>query len=353
MAEIANDGSMEFAGIMNSIAYMEAHWKKLIAAVDPCTMGISGSESADEILYTRFRAQFPMLDVNMVNNETLKNSYAKEQWRKFMEASEGLVLDFNMITLVRVNAEFGYEQWNTIMVPRMQFYCIEVARNKEGVNEKVRMDNLTDTIITRCEKLSAAMSGNNLHAALAILDSLSQHAVLPANVLRESGVGKTMTRLGKTEKFPTLAAKARRLTSQWKHGLTLLKIRDRAASQDANAAGGKASQENADIVAAVDFVLKKLASNLGAGDNPTLTADVVETPIVAGDLLIDCAKADESNALPEEVVQEAAACMSEHGVCYFKDVLPDGYAEECLKDAGKHKCCPLQISHCRQRNASL
>jgi len=47
---------------------------------------------------------------------------------------EKKVEDFNFATLLRVDSKGDYSEQNTTIVPRVQFYCLEIARNKEGAN---------------------------------------------------------------------------------------------------------------------------------------------------------------------------------------------------------------------------
>lgn len=276
------------------------------------------------MLYKRFRANFPILDCSVVTESALKNEQAKEIWRGWMIASQGIVLDHDMMSLVRVNCEFPYEQWNTIMVSRMQFYCIELARNKEGLNEKVRTDHLTETIIADCHKLSDALSKSSMHAAHAILDNIARHTVLCAQVLRESQVGKAMKKLSKYTKDASIAAKAAKMTEQWRHGITLLKTRDNAAK-----AGDAA------LVEAMEFALARLQTANKQSVGAPISAQNVdpEKRPKSEDLHIACEKASDASPLPTHVVEEATACLLENGVCYFDDVLPDGFVAECKGDA--------------------
>lgn len=50
---------------------------------------------------------------------------------------DGIVEDFNYGTLLRLNCSQGYTEENTIFAPRIQFFAIEIARNREGYNKAV------------------------------------------------------------------------------------------------------------------------------------------------------------------------------------------------------------------------
>lgn len=55
-------------------------------------------------------------------------------WYSFLEQHKHLVKDYNMGTLIRVNALERFGETNSTLVPRLQFYCLELARFREGIN---------------------------------------------------------------------------------------------------------------------------------------------------------------------------------------------------------------------------
>ncbi|NXK26336.1 PBDC1 protein, partial [Arenaria interpres] len=58
------------------------------------------------------------------------------KWRPFCLRFEGLVEDFNYGTLLRLDCSQGYTEENTIF-GGIQFFAIEIARNREGCNSVV------------------------------------------------------------------------------------------------------------------------------------------------------------------------------------------------------------------------
>lgn len=46
--------------------------------------------------------------------------------------------DYSFATLVRLDARGEYSEANTVIVTRIQFLCIEVARNRESHNDSIR-----------------------------------------------------------------------------------------------------------------------------------------------------------------------------------------------------------------------
>jgi hypothetical protein len=50
------------------------------------------------------------------------------------------VNDFNFATLLRLDSSKDYEESNSVIVTKVQFYAIELARNREGHNETIRQN---------------------------------------------------------------------------------------------------------------------------------------------------------------------------------------------------------------------
>jgi hypothetical protein len=82
---------------------------------------------------------FPDLRVDVLDYDAMKTDAAKSEWRDFFQPYEQRVHQFNFATLLRVNCsdEEGYWEKNTIIVPRIQFLAVEIARNREGHNKKL------------------------------------------------------------------------------------------------------------------------------------------------------------------------------------------------------------------------
>ncbi|NXK69704.1 PBDC1 protein, partial [Sylvietta virens] len=62
---------------------------------------------------------------------------APQKWRPFCLRFEGVVEDFNFGTLLRLDSRREYSEENTIFATRIQFFAIEIARNREGCNDEV------------------------------------------------------------------------------------------------------------------------------------------------------------------------------------------------------------------------
>ncbi|KAF2751991.1 DUF757-domain-containing protein [Sporormia fimetaria CBS 119925] len=92
----------------------------------------------DDEIYKHFKEAFPEFDASKpINEDDMKSKEGKEKWRNFINQYEKKVDDYNFGTMLRADPKTEYSQEGTIFVVRMQFYAIEIARNKEGLNDWV------------------------------------------------------------------------------------------------------------------------------------------------------------------------------------------------------------------------
>lgn len=56
----------------------------------------------------------------------------------FCEKFKNIIEDYSFGTLLRADTKGDYKETNTILVPRVQFYAIEIARNRESLNNEVK-----------------------------------------------------------------------------------------------------------------------------------------------------------------------------------------------------------------------
>lgn len=92
----------------------------------------------DDLIYKTFRESFPDFKVDKIDEEELKSAEGKAMWRPFCERFKDVVEDYSFGTLVRADCEGEYSQQNSILTSRIQFYAIELARNREGLNDNIR-----------------------------------------------------------------------------------------------------------------------------------------------------------------------------------------------------------------------
>lgn len=91
----------------------------------------------DDQIYKTFREDFPNFQVSKVTENELKSPAQKQKWRAFIEKFNKLE-DYSYGTLMRANSSQDFGPHNSILVVRIQFLAIEIARNREGHNDQIR-----------------------------------------------------------------------------------------------------------------------------------------------------------------------------------------------------------------------
>ncbi|CAH1381498.1 unnamed protein product [Tenebrio molitor] len=119
---------------MKAFEHAEIYFN-ILCSVDPKYLKLT---PLDDVIYTIFREEFPDLRVDVIHESELKSTKEKEKWRPFCERFKECVEDYSFGTLLRADASKEYSEDNSILVTRIQFYAIELARNKEGVNDLLR-----------------------------------------------------------------------------------------------------------------------------------------------------------------------------------------------------------------------
>lgn len=83
----------------------------------------------DDDIFEHLKKDFPEFDpAEPINEDEMKSKTGKERWRNFMMAYEKKIDDYNFGTLLRSSHKTEYGEKETIFVPRMQFYAVEIAR---------------------------------------------------------------------------------------------------------------------------------------------------------------------------------------------------------------------------------
>lgn len=90
----------------------------------------------DDEIYAKFQQHFPEFDAKArINEDEMKSGEGKAKWRDFIKLYEDKVEDFNFGTMLRADASKEYDEKDTIFAVRMQFYAVEIVRNKLGLND--------------------------------------------------------------------------------------------------------------------------------------------------------------------------------------------------------------------------
>ncbi|KAI6082303.1 DUF757-domain-containing protein [Hypoxylon rubiginosum] len=129
-ADNLEDIEKQFA--VKAVRHLETYWA-ILEKVKGSSLRLT---KMDDDIYEHLKSEFPDLDpAATINEDEMKSKTGKERWRKFMMAYDNKVDDYNFGTMLRTSPKVEYEQDTTIFVPRMQFYAIEIARNKAGLND--------------------------------------------------------------------------------------------------------------------------------------------------------------------------------------------------------------------------
>jgi len=132
--EFGNDERVEAMWAIKAMEHAEVYFN-LLCSVDPKVLKLSKN---DDEIHAEFRKQFPDLSVaKMDEQRDLKCPEMKEKWRNFCNGFKH-VEDFSLGCLVRLDAEGEYSEENSSLVSKIQFYAVEVARNREGLNDVVK-----------------------------------------------------------------------------------------------------------------------------------------------------------------------------------------------------------------------
>ncbi|XP_018328364.1 protein PBDC1 [Agrilus planipennis] len=132
--EFENDQSLEAMWAIKAYEHAEVYFN-ILCSVDPKLLRLTPH---DDLIYRLFREEFPKFDVNFIKEDELKGEEAKEKWRPFCERFKDIIEDYSFGTLLRIDASKEYDENNSILVTRIQFYAIELARNRERVNDIIR-----------------------------------------------------------------------------------------------------------------------------------------------------------------------------------------------------------------------
>ncbi|XP_059478546.1 protein PBDC1 [Neocloeon triangulifer] len=131
--EFGNDPSIETMWAIKAFEHAEVYFN-LLCSVDTKHLRLT---PFDDEIYKMFREEFPDLKVNHLTEDVLKNNNAKEIWRNFCAKFQWFE-DFSYGTLLRLDCSDDYSEENSILVTRIQFLAIELARNREGNNTCIR-----------------------------------------------------------------------------------------------------------------------------------------------------------------------------------------------------------------------
>ncbi|KAI0204359.1 DUF757-domain-containing protein [Astrocystis sublimbata] len=129
-ADNLEDIEKQFA--VKAVQHLETYWA-ILKKVKGSALRLT---KMDDAIIEHLNTDFPDFDPSApIDENEMKNKAGKERWRKFMTAYEKKIDDYNFGTMLRTSPKVEYDQDTTIFVPRMQFYAVEIARNRAGLND--------------------------------------------------------------------------------------------------------------------------------------------------------------------------------------------------------------------------
>ncbi|KAK3305648.1 polysaccharide biosynthesis-domain-containing protein [Chaetomium strumarium] len=129
-ADNLEDIEKQFA--VKAVQHMQTYWS-ILERVKGSSLRLT---RLDDEIYEHLKRDFPEFDpAETIDEDKMKSKEGKERWRTFMMAYEKKVDDYNFGTVLRSNPKWEYGKDETIFVPRMQFYAVEIARNRLGLND--------------------------------------------------------------------------------------------------------------------------------------------------------------------------------------------------------------------------
>jgi len=122
---------------VKAVEQAQTYWN-LLEKVPPKELKLT---KLDDEIFTHTMEFFPELSVDghvkltKLDEEWMKSEDGKKRWRTFINSYEKKIKDYNFGSLIRTDARQEYAEANTIFVTRIQFYAIEIARNRLGLND--------------------------------------------------------------------------------------------------------------------------------------------------------------------------------------------------------------------------
>ncbi|KAH9983374.1 polysaccharide biosynthesis-domain-containing protein [Russula compacta] len=122
---------------VKAVEHAQTYWN-LLEKIPPRSLKLTRYD--DEIFEHTLRefpefADAPHARLVTLDEDWMKSKEGKERWHAFITAYEKKIADFNFGSLIRTDATKEYNETNTIFVTRIQFYAIEISRNRLGLND--------------------------------------------------------------------------------------------------------------------------------------------------------------------------------------------------------------------------
>ncbi|KAL9951540.1 hypothetical protein ACROYT_G044216 [Oculina patagonica] len=126
---------------MELVWAMKAHhqaetYLKLISAIDASRLHLT---KYDDDIYRQFKRYFKMLKVDVIKPEDFKSEEANLSDTSTLTTRPprytAALCSTNRSEENEIDCSKGYDEENTILVTRIQFYAVEIARNRRRLNK--------------------------------------------------------------------------------------------------------------------------------------------------------------------------------------------------------------------------
>ncbi|RLV91601.1 hypothetical protein JA1_003782 [Spathaspora sp. JA1] len=129
-----NLGEIEMQFAVKAVQQAETYWS-LLEKIPGSKLKLT---KYDDDIFKTFLEDFPEFKepeaVAEIKEDDMKSPSGKTRWREFCDKFKEIE-DYNFGTLLRLKANEEYTQEGTIFAVRIQFYAIEIARNRYGLND--------------------------------------------------------------------------------------------------------------------------------------------------------------------------------------------------------------------------
>ncbi|KAL0565621.1 hypothetical protein V5O48_016403 [Marasmius crinis-equi] len=142
---------------VRAVEQAQTYWN-LLEKVAPKDLRLT---KLDDEIYEDTMSTFPELStpphekLTKLDEDWMKSPEGKERWRVFINRYEKKIQDYNFGSLIRTDAREEYGERNTIFVTRIQFYAIEISRNRLGLNDQAHEIAKAEAEKERAEKEKA------------------------------------------------------------------------------------------------------------------------------------------------------------------------------------------------------
>ncbi|PFH47596.1 hypothetical protein AMATHDRAFT_6587 [Amanita thiersii Skay4041] len=123
---------------VKAVEHAQTYWN-LLEKVPPKELKLT---KFDDEIFEHTMKTFPEMaepphdKLVKLDEDWMKSPDGKKRWRDFIQEYEKKIKDFNFGSLIRTDSREEYGEANTIFVTRIQFYAIEISRNRLGLNDR-------------------------------------------------------------------------------------------------------------------------------------------------------------------------------------------------------------------------